>query len=185
MDTARFIQYLKANLLKGDELQRLQLDAWIFGPGIPPNAPEVRSATFQKVDQAVAALNSGTAPAQLDTQGWTTQQWLHFLRGIQKPVDRQRMAALDEAFKLSQSGNSEILNEWLLRAIESRYEPAYPALERFLTSMGRRKFLKPLYTALAQSPEGMEMALRIYRQARPGYHSVSRGTVDEILSWRG
>ncbi len=29
------------------------------------------------------------------------------------------------------------------------------------------------------------MALRIYKNARPGYHSVSRQTIDEILDWRG
>ena len=29
------------------------------------------------------------------------------------------------------------------------------------------------------------MALRIYEKARPGYHSVSRNTIDEILGWRG
>ena len=95
------------------------------------------------------------------------------------------MAALDEAFRFTQSGNSEIQTEWFLRAIESGYEPAYPALERFLTTVGRRKFLKPLYTELAKSPAGMEMALRIYRQARPTYHSVSRGTIDQVLDWRG
>jgi hypothetical protein len=95
------------------------------------------------------------------------------------------MADLDAAFKLTESGNSEILSAWLMLAIPNRYEPAYPALERFLTSMGRRKFLKPLYEELAKTPEGTEMALRIYKTARAGYHSVSRNTVDEILDWRG
>ena len=95
------------------------------------------------------------------------------------------MADLDAAFRFSQTGNSEILNDWLLQVIDSNYQPAYPALERFLTTVGRRKFLQPLYTELAKTPEGTEMALRIYEKARPGYHSVSRGTIDEILGWRG
>ncbi len=91
------------------------------------------------------------------------------------------MAELDGAFKFSETGNSEILNEWLLKAIANKYEPAYPALERFLTSMGRRKFLKPLYTELARTPEGLEMARRIYQKARPSYHSVSYNTVERDI----
>ena len=65
--------------------------------------------------------------------------------------------------------------------VEASYEPSYPAVERFLTVQGRRKFLTPLYSRLARTPEGLEMARRIYRKARPGYHSVSRGTIDELL----
>ena len=50
-----------------------------------------------------------------------------------------------EAFGFSESGNSEVLFAWLRMAIRNHYKPAMPALERFLTSQGRRKFLKPLY----------------------------------------
>jgi leukotriene-A4 hydrolase len=187
MDTRRFVEYMKQNLLGGDEARaaQLQLDAWIYGPGVPANEPQIRSAAFARVDQAVAAFGQGTPPASLQTTGWTTHHWLHFLRNLPKPLTREQMASLDEAFKLSQSNNSEILTEWLLRSIENRYDAAYPALERFLTSMGRRKFLRPLYTEMAKTPEGAEMALRIYEKARPGYHSVSRGTIDEVLGWRG
>jgi hypothetical protein len=93
------------------------------------------------------------------------------------------MADLDQAFKLTQSGNSEILFAWLMRAIGSNYQPAYPALEHFLTSMGRRKFLRPLYGELAKTPEGREIAMRIYRTARPTYHAVSRESIDQLLKW--
>jgi hypothetical protein len=58
---------------------------------------------------------------------------------------------------------------------------AYPALENFLTSQGRRKFLKPLYTELARTAEGKQMAKKIYQKARPGYHFVAYTTIDEIL----
>jgi leukotriene-A4 hydrolase len=190
MDSARFVDYLKKNLLGGDEAKarELKVQEWVYEPGIPDNAVEVRSAAFEKVDQAVAAITNpgqGTPASQLQTQGWTTHHWVHFLRSLPKPLDLQKMAQLDDAFHFSDSSNSEILNAWLLLAIQSRYERAYPALERFLTGMGRRKFLQPLYTELAKTPEGTEMALRIYKKARPGYHSVSRQTVDEILDWRG
>jgi leukotriene A-4 hydrolase/aminopeptidase len=187
MDTRRFLDYLRQNLFNGsdEKMKELQIDQWVFGPGVPSNAPPLRSAAFDKVDQAVTAFQQGTPAAQLDTKGWTTHHWLHFLRNLPKPLDAQRMADLDAAFNFTNSGNSEILSTWLLLAIPNRYEPAYPALERFLTSVGRRKFLKPLYEELAKTPEGTEMALRIYQKARPGYHSVSRNTVDEILDWRG
>ena len=187
MDSARFVDYLRKNLLGGDEakLRELKIQEWVYEPGLPSNAVEVRSTAFEKVDQAVASIGQGTPASQIQTQGWTTHHWLHFLRNLPAPLNVQTMAQLDEAFKLSASNNSEILHAWLLLSIQSRYEPAYPALERFLTGMGRRKFLQPLYTELAKTPEGTEMALRIYKKARPGYHSVSRQTVDEILDWRG
>jgi hypothetical protein len=95
------------------------------------------------------------------------------------------MEELDRAFHLSASGNCEITNEWLLLAIASHYEPAYPRLEEFLTSMGRRKFLKPLYEALVRTPEGRARALAIYRKARPGYHPIAVATVDKIVGWPG
>jgi aminopeptidase N len=187
MDTAGFVQYLKEQLLGGDEAlaQRLQIQQWIYGPGLPANAAQPRSEAFTSVEQAVQAFAAGTPAAQISTNGWTTHHWLHFLRTLPKPLDPQKMADLDAAFRLSGSGNSEILSAWLMKVIESQYEPAYPALEQFLTTVGRRKFLSPLYTEMAKTPAGADMALRIYEKARPGYHSVSRNTIDEILGWRG
>jgi hypothetical protein len=47
--------------------------------------------------------------------------------------------------------------------------------------VGRRKFLKPLYAALIETPEGKKRAQEIFAKARPGYHSVSAGTIEEML----
>ena len=47
-----------------------------------------------------------------------------------------------------------------------------PALERFLTSQGRRKFLRPLYEDLMTTAWGTAEAHRIYQRARPTYHAV-------------
>jgi hypothetical protein len=88
---------------------------------------------------------------------------------------------LDRAFGLSRSGNSEVLFAWLRIAVRGHYEPAMPALEHFLTSQGRRKFLTPLYRELLATAWGKEEAKRVYGMARPHYHAVATSTLDGIV----
>jgi hypothetical protein len=112
-----------------------------------------------------------------------TQQWLHFIEALPEKLTLDQMAVLDDAFHFTESGNSEILCQWFLVAIRNHYTPADARLETFLMNVGRRKFLKPIYTELAKTPEGLERARGIYAKARPHYHSVSTSTLDGILKW--
>ncbi|MEO6332434.1 MAG: leukotriene A4 hydrolase C-terminal domain-containing protein, partial [Gemmatimonadaceae bacterium] len=176
---------IQKNLLTAGEAARVNLDAWVNGPGIPANAPNVRSDALAAVDSQVTRWNGGAAASALQSAKWSTQEWLHFLRALPDTVPTARLAELDAQFRLSSSGNSEILGQWLLIAIRNRYEPAFPALARFLTSQGRRKFLTPLYTEMMKTPWGSTMARDIYRRARPTYHSVATGTIDRVVQWPG
>ena len=183
MTSDRFLKELNQQLFAGDEALagRVRAREWIYEPGLPDNAPVIRSAAFEKVDQQVAAFRDGAEPASLHTAGWSTHEWLHFLRALPDTLEHSRLQALDQQFGLSKSGNSEILFQWLHSAIRNHYQPAFPALERFLTTQGRRKFVAPLFQDLAATDWGRKLARRIYAKARPGYHSVTAGTVDKIL----
>ncbi len=184
MTTAMFLEDIRAHLVRGDAaLERaLMLDAWIYQPGLPSNAVEPQSDAFAVVDAEVARFVAGAPAAQLRTEGWVTQQWQHFLGALPDGLDAARMADLDGAFGLSSSGNSEVLFAWLMNVVQNRYEPGVPALERFLTSMGRRKFTQPLYVALmAEGDWGPPIARRIYAQARPGYHPITTGSADPVV----
>ena len=54
MTAAGFLADLRANLIRGDGAleQRLQLDAWVYGPGRPDNAAAPDPAAFVLVDGA-------------------------------------------------------------------------------------------------------------------------------------
>jgi hypothetical protein len=91
------------------------------------------------------------------------------------------MQELDVTWSISTTGNNEVLFAWLEQSVRSRYAPSYNRLESFLINVGRRKFLTPLYRAMVET-EQIEMALNIYNQARPNYHSVATGTMDELLN---
>ncbi|MCB0786944.1 MAG: leukotriene A4 hydrolase C-terminal domain-containing protein, partial [Flavobacteriales bacterium] len=84
----------------------------------------------------------------------------------------------------TQAGNSEVVAAWLEQCVRNDYEPAYDRLDDFLTTVGRRKFLVPLYTAMVATEKGKVMANTIYAEARPNYHSVSTHTIDDLLGWQ-
>jgi leukotriene-A4 hydrolase len=186
MTSPRFVEYLRSTLIKSDRAleRKLDIDAWVFGTGLPDNCPVVRSDAFQKVELQINGWTTITRAKDLRTKGWTTPEWMHFIRHLPARMDEKHMAELDEAFHFTQSGNSEILNAWLILVIANHYEKGYPALENFLLHIGRRKYVKPIYTELAKTKDGTEMAKRIYAKARPGYHSITASTIDTILKWQ-
>ncbi len=184
--TEQFLEYLRKNLLDRypNLAARVPVDEWINKPGLPPSAPKAESQAFSLVErQAKSWLKGEVAAARIPVTKWTTQEWLHFLRSLPQQLERQKMAELDQAFRLTQSGNSEIAFQWLMMSIRNAYEPAYPRLEEFLTTIGRRKFIKPLYEELAKTPEGKERALLVYRRARPLYHPIAVTSIDDVLKW--
>ena len=183
LDTATFVDYLKTHLadVDPDLYANNHADEWLHGSGLPANTVEPESAAFTVVDEAVAAWASGATADSLETDGWNTHQWRHFLRNLPSDLNADQLGELDGAFAFTESGNSEILCEWLLATIRGGYDPAKPALEEFLLTVGRRKFLRPLYAELSKTDAGLEWAREVYVRARPGYHAVSSGTIDQLL----
>ena len=184
MDSRTFTRYLRDHLLLDDSRleEALQIENWIYGPGLPSNCPEPGSRALEQVRAQITAFTAGAAASSLDSQNWTAHHFLYFLRNLPVDLDPTRLADLDRTFHFTRSRNSEILHDWLLLSIKTGYA-ADPALEGFLTRQGRRKFLLPLYRELARTKEGSQRATKIYRKARPGYHSISRRSVEEILEW--
>ena len=183
LTTAQFLDDLRTHLIAGDAAleRRLQLDVWLEQPGLPANAVRPVSDAFTRVERQASRFTGGASAAELETGGWSSQEWQHFLGALPDSLSQGQMADLDRAFGLSRSGNSEVLFAWLRIAIRHRYVPAMPALEHFLTSQGRRKFLKPLYEDLMATDWGKAEARRIYAAARPTYHAVATGTLDPIV----
>ncbi len=185
MTTERFLAYLDEHLLSENAEWReaIRPRQWAYEPGLPDNVPPVESDALVMAAEQAERFADGTPPAELPTAAWSTHEWLHFLQSLPRELPEARLRALDAAYGLTESRNSEILFEWLRLAIANRYEPAFGALEDFLTRQGRRKFLRPLYQDLTATAWGTELAEEIYREARPMYHAISRNSIDEVLGW--
>ena len=182
--TADFLADLKGRLFPLDlqAASKINVAAWVEGPGLKAPYTEPTAPKLEAVDRTVAAWKLGKTPvSDLPTKDWSTQEWLHFLRALPDSIPPERMAELDRAFGLTGRGNAEVAALWLQIAIRNGYHPADARLEAFLTSIGRRKFLMPLYREMIKTPEGKTRALAIYRQARPFYHPIAVDSVDKLL----
>lgn len=180
--TEDFVRFLQQNLIEpnAEKCKDIDINQWIYQPGIPDNCPIIISEKFNAVDGAAQKFTSGTPVNELQTANWSTHEWLRFLQQLPDTLAESTIAVLDEAFQFTNTGNAEIAAEWFLLCINNGYKKAYPAMERFVTQTGRRKFLTPLYHAMIQSGQ-KDLALQIYKNARPGYHAVAQGTIDALL----
>ncbi|HMX05212.1 MAG TPA: leukotriene A4 hydrolase C-terminal domain-containing protein, partial [Chitinophagales bacterium] len=112
--------------------------------------------------------------------GWSTHEWLRFIYQMPDDISPEKMSELDKAFKFTGAGNCEIADAWYELAVRRHYTASYDAMDTFLNSVGRRKFLMPLYKAMMQT--GQEaLAKSIYAKARSGYHYVAQNSLDDLV----
>ena len=79
--------YKDSTLLAQDtDYASLKVHEWIHDPGIPSNAPAVKSERFERVNRQIAAFRAGARASQLDTRGWTTLEWQRFLDNLPSPL---------------------------------------------------------------------------------------------------
>jgi leukotriene-A4 hydrolase len=183
--TAQAISYLKDNLFREspDLAARVPLHEWIFEPGLPKSAPRTVSQTLNEVKRHALQWIHGQIPLDcLQTQDWSAHEWLYFLTCLPADLGPEKMRQLDSVCHLTQAKNAEILQQWLLMAIRNRYTPAYPRLEAFLATVGRRIYIKPLFEELVKTEDGKRFAQALYSRVRGAYHPLSQATVDSIVA---
>ncbi len=182
MTSAKFLADFRENLVKGDQALegKLRLGEWVDRPGLPNNVARPDPAAFAAVDKAVSAFTAG-GPAPIGFGAWTTAERIRFINSLPRKLPAARLDELNGKLRLNEAGNNEVLFAWLKLAVENRFEPAVPALERFLTTQGRRKFVRPLIEALAKDQRwGRPIAVRVYAKARPSYHPVTTRDLDKL-----
>ena len=183
-----FLADLREQVVQGDaELEAaLMLDQWVYGTGLPENAVVADADAFAEVDAAVMAYADGRALDGAAWASWTAAEQMRFMRELPEILSAAELAQLDRELGLTQSGNNEILFLWLQAAMQNRYDPAVPQVREFLASVGRNKFVEPLFKALMdQGVWGSAIAEPLYRQTRPAYHSYTRSKVDAVMRGEG
>lgn len=180
----QFIAYLRAQLLAKNPkiMSDAELDEWIHGPGIPASGQRAVSQRLAKLNAAIDGWTKGTvSTAQLNAKNWNAVEWMKFLNDIDKKADAAKLAELDRAYGLAKSTNNEVAFRFYRAAVHAGYRDVRPDMEAFLMSVGRQKFVVPLYAALREKAEDRTWAEGVYKKARERYHPETQSSVDKAM----
>lgn len=181
--TEDFLEFLNAELraANADAVTEAELQEWVYRPGIPQSLIEPQSEAFARVLAAQAEFSAGRIEAAaIETASWSTHEWVRFINALPHDATTDQLAALDAAHGLTGRANAEIAFAWHLLAIRAGYEPAKPALESFITTIGRGKYIYRLYEALKENGR-LDDAMRYFAAAKAGYHPIAQRRIADIL----
>lgn len=174
--TEEYLDFLQKNYLDKYKVTA-NVKEWVYQSGIPANCPVPHSTKLAAVEKAAQDITNGLP----DTKNWTPQEWVHFIRSLPENADVATFKNLDSQFHLTQSTNAQVQLAWYETSIRHGYvTEILQQVENYLVTVGRRYLVKAVYQALKDTGH-IEDARRIFAKAEPGYHAVTRGTIEEML----
>ncbi|KAL2636378.1 hypothetical protein R1flu_007857 [Riccia fluitans] len=180
IDTETFVVFLKQQLPEVEQVVDLQ--TWIYAPGIPEDAVRPETGVLQKVLSLADGFTAGVRLQKSDIEGWEALEYIVYLERLPKKMNVKEVAELESQFHFSESNNWEIKVALLTIAAYSAYEPLFPAIEKALQVVGRMKYLKPLYQGLLESSSvGNALAKRVYEEAKDKYHPIAQFAVQFLI----
>jgi aminopeptidase N len=183
--TEQMLDYMKPNLIEKypGKMSWAEVREWVYGTGIPKDAPLPDSPRFDAIDKERSEFLAGTLAAdKLDAKSWNTQEWMYFLDRLPDVPTLDKMQQLDAAWHLTGTPNAEIGMRWYSHAIAAGDKAVWPAAEEHMVRIGRIYLTTPLYKALVKTPEGLAYAEQVYAKAKPGYHPLTQKVVESIIA---
>lgn len=185
ISTQKFVAYLNKNLLEPNKI-KFNVNEWIYQPGIPTNQIKITSTKFTEVMNVINRWKNNKITAkEICNQDWNIQQKIHFIRNIPTKIDNKQLKQLDDACNYTNSTNSYIGMVWFEQTIKHNYHEnnVDTKINTFLNRVGRRWYVTTIYRAMIKNNQ-KDKALEIYKNARKNYHSVTVGTMDEMLDYK-
>jgi leukotriene-A4 hydrolase len=171
--TEDFAAFARARL--PEALSQVGEEAWLEGNGLPANAPAPRS---QRLD---ALGTMSRPPPEAAARAWTPVEWQLFLESTSRPAPAGLLETLDADHGLTRSRNDEVLVAWLCLGVASGYAPAIARTQEFLGTVGRLKYLRPLYAALARNAATSVAARETFARFQARYHPIAQHVIRGVL----
>lgn len=173
--TQEFLDFVDAEL--PNALEQVRYGNWINEAGMPDNAQRVQS---QKASVALADAELNLIP--LDSHAWSSNQWILYLQSLSRDPQSVNAQELLQ-FNLHNASHIEVRWSYLLFCLEAGYmdDEIRNAVTDLLMTVGRMKYILPIYRALAKHDGWRNVAQTIFSKARSGYHPIAVAQVERIL----
>nr|OQO23540.1 Leukotriene A-4 hydrolase [Rachicladosporium sp. CCFEE 5018] len=191
--TSEFKKCLYDYFEKNDEpgylelVSKVQWHKWLSEPGFPPKPDFDTSLADVCYDLAKEWQSLGDKssfkPTKNDLSSFSGQQIYVFLEALQDsptPLPAKSVELMGSTYAFEKSKNVEIVSRFYVLAFRSKAEKYYGAAAALAGSVGRMKFVRPLYKELLKVKP--ELAKQTYEKNKDFYHPICRGMIEKILA---
>uniref|UniRef100_A0A8P4K842 Peptidase M1 leukotriene A4 hydrolase/aminopeptidase C-terminal domain-containing protein n=1 Tax=Dicentrarchus labrax TaxID=13489 RepID=A0A8P4K842_DICLA len=173
---------------KVDILNKVDWNAWMFTPGMPPVKPQYDTTLadacialaqrwIKAKDQDLSSFKSS------DVKTLSSHQLIEFLSLLlqEERLPLTHVKKMQEVYDLNAYMNSEIRFRWLRLCVRSRWEEAVPKALKMATEQGRMKFTRPLFKEVFNFEKYHDEAVSVFLAHRAAMHPVTSGLVGKDL----
>ena len=139
-------------------LGAVEWNTWLYQPGLAPVELDfTTSGTDEATALAEAYIDLGGAsspPNYTDYNGWDSNLKVIFhdtLQNNYSQVDIAILTKIDADLDCTDDPNPEVKQRWYPTGIGKDYDPVTEPAHTWISSMGRSKYLNPVYQSLEDS----------------------------------
>jgi leukotriene-A4 hydrolase len=180
---ATLLEFFASDQDASKALGEVDWDAWFYKPGLPPK-PKFDTSMVDKC-YALAdrwEKDKDFTASSKDIEGWTGNQIVVFLEAVQNfstPLSVTQSQAMGKTYSLAATRNVELSSRYFRIGLAAKDESVYHPTAELLGQVGRMKFVRPLYKALAKCDK--KLAEETFERNRNFYHPICRGMVEKDL----
>ncbi|VDK19867.1 unnamed protein product [Anisakis simplex] len=161
---------------------------WLYDVGVPLSKPNYDG---QLLRDAVALAKRWISANDSDLPKFTDADFKNLSSPLKLKVldtirtaDRlpeNKITRIDQLYKLSSTGNCDLLSSWIQLALKAQWKPIIPVALKFVTDYGRIKYLRPVYKGLFLWTESAGQAIAQFQKNAPSMHPISVSVVSKLI----
>ena len=106
--------------------------------------------------------------------------FLNKLTDLSDQVTYKTLAKIDKDLNVTHDLNPEIGQRWYPLAIQEDFQDAFPAIKHYVQTIGRQKYILPVYSALVQNGY-RNLAYQWFNERKNFYHPLTVKKIRAII----
>lgn len=202
VNSKTFVDFLETNLLKPNQI-KFNYNEWIYEQGLPSNCIKITSGRLNRMKDFALNYSKGIdvfAPKikfryvkvkgkkrrkrvieQIKKEDFIVQEWQTFIHALPENIGKTKLKKLDAYFSFKNCGNAEIMTDWFILGIKNNYAELNPEIQKFLSKVGRRKYVLPIFETMLSNIRTKQLAIDIFEKNKGNYHSVTKNSIESLL----
>jgi leukotriene-A4 hydrolase len=179
LTTEQFLDFLNAEL--PDVFEKVDVQAWIYKPGMPDTWHKPQSHLYDEVEGALRDLKQGKLPTQEQVKNWHRYQILLFLQGLPKTLPVEQCKQLEQILELEKRNDGHFYSYFYAVCISSGNQEIMPRLENFVERIGRMLYVLPVIRAMLEIDWTRERVRPLLERLRGKHHPVTVAAIERLL----